>query len=241
MESVISEIEPGEVLPCIVDRIIGTTVFVKVLYKGKELEGSIITSEIAPGRIRNLRDYVVPKKRIICKVLRITKSGGIELSLRRVTQKEKKEVLEQIKQEKGFKQIIKNIAKEKSKKIIEEIRKEGSFTDFLESLKKDESKLEKIAGKTLSKKILDALNSQKKKKAILKKELEIHTDIEDGIVQIKKVLSEVKNAKLRYISAGKYSIEAEDEDMKSADKKLTESIESLKNELNKKEISLEIK
>ena len=65
----------------------------------EKIEGTIITSEIAPGRIRNLRDYVVPKKKIVCKVLRIS-GNRIDLSLRRVTQKEKKEVLEQFQQEK---------------------------------------------------------------------------------------------------------------------------------------------
>ena len=89
-------LEEGEIVSCVVDRIVGTIVFVKISGNG---EGSIILSEIAPGRIRNLRNYVVPKKKIVCKILKIGDSGNIYLSLRRVTQKEKKEVLEQEKQE----------------------------------------------------------------------------------------------------------------------------------------------
>ena len=58
---------------------------------GKDLERSRILSEIAPGRIRNLREYVVTKKRIICKILRIS-GERIYLSLRRVTPKEQKEI-----------------------------------------------------------------------------------------------------------------------------------------------------
>ena len=73
-------------------RISGTTVFVSIEDDG---EGTIITSEIAPGRIRNLRDYVVPGKKIVCKILSIDKAGNIHLSLRRVTDKEKREVMEQ--------------------------------------------------------------------------------------------------------------------------------------------------
>ena len=57
-------LEVGDIVLCTVDRIIGTTVFVGIEGNG---EGSIVTSEIAPGRIRNLRDYVVPKKKIVCK------------------------------------------------------------------------------------------------------------------------------------------------------------------------------
>ena len=83
--------EEGDLVLCTVDRIVGTVVFVKIKSKDKEIEGSIVLSEIAPGRIRNLRDYVVPKKKIVCKILRI-KGENIELSLRRVSQKERKEV-----------------------------------------------------------------------------------------------------------------------------------------------------
>ena len=104
------ELEVGDVVLCTVDRIAGTVVFVKIDRNG---EGNITTSEIAPGRIRNLRDYVVPKKKIVCKILRISPNGNINLSLRRVTQKEKKEILEQYKQEKSYKSVLKSILGEK--------------------------------------------------------------------------------------------------------------------------------
>ena len=115
-----TNLEEGDIVLCIVEKIVGTVVFVKIADDG---EGSITMSEIAPGRIRNLRDYVVPKKKIVCKVLRISRNGNIDLSLRRVTQKEKKEVLEQDKQEKSYKSILKSVLKEKTDEIIEKILK----------------------------------------------------------------------------------------------------------------------
>ena len=90
-----TQLEIGDIVMCTVEKIVGTIVFVKIDGDG---QGSITLSEIAPGRIRNLRDYVVPKKRIICKVLRIS-GDRIDLSLRRVTQKEQKEVKEKYKQD----------------------------------------------------------------------------------------------------------------------------------------------
>ena len=45
------ELEEGDVVLCTVDRIVGTTVFVSIEGNG---EGSIVVSEISPGRIRNL-------------------------------------------------------------------------------------------------------------------------------------------------------------------------------------------
>src|SRR5210317_1096039 len=57
-------------------------------------------SEISPGRIRNIRDYVVEGKKIICKVLKIDEGRGhIDLSLRRVNDGQKREKNSQLKQE----------------------------------------------------------------------------------------------------------------------------------------------
>ena len=54
------ELKENDLVLCAVDRIVGTIVFVKI--EGEKKEGSIILSEIAPGRIRNLREYVIQKK-----------------------------------------------------------------------------------------------------------------------------------------------------------------------------------
>src|SRR4030042_1348754 len=121
--------EEGDIVLCTVDRIAGTVVFVKI--EGEEKEGSIILSEIAPGRIRNLREYVIPKKKIVCKVLKIS-GGTISLSLRRVTMKERKEVMDEYKQEKSYMSILKSVLKEKSNEVIEQITKEGKLYDFFE-------------------------------------------------------------------------------------------------------------
>ena len=86
------QLEEGQIVLCTVEKIVGTTVFVKIQEDG---EGTLITSEISPGRIRNLRDYVVPGKKIVCKILHI-RGNRIHLSLRRVKQNEKKELLDKI-------------------------------------------------------------------------------------------------------------------------------------------------
>ena len=160
------ELEQGEIVLCTVDRIAGTTVFVNI--EGVNKEGSINLSEIAPGRIRNLRDYVVPKKTIICKILKIS-GENIELSLRRVKEKEKKEIMEQSKIEKGYTSVFKTILKEKTKEIIEKIKEKQRFFEFIDKIKKDPKELEDLIGKEEAKKILEILNTQKEKKVLLKK------------------------------------------------------------------------
>src|SRR3990167_9513413 len=104
------QLEEGQIVMCTVMKIVGTTVFVNL--DNYNYEGTIITSEIAPGRIRNLRDYVIPGKKIACKILSIN-YNNINLSLRRVTLKEKKEVMEKYQKEKNSLSILKSVLKEK--------------------------------------------------------------------------------------------------------------------------------
>ena len=224
------ELEVGDIVLCTVDRIIGTIVFVKIDRNG---EGNITTSEIAPGRIRNLRDYVVPKKKIVCKILRISPNGNINLSLRRVTQKEKKEILEQYKQEKSYKSVLKSILGEKSENIIKQIEEKERLFDFLQEAKENSKNLGKIAGKESAKKILDIIKAQKQKKAILKKYINLTTTKSDGLKLIKKLLGNLKEVEVKYISAGKYSIKIEGDDIKTADNRLKEILKDLEEKAKK--------
>ncbi|VVB83451.1 Translation initiation factor 2 subunit alpha [uncultured archaeon] len=234
-----NNLEVGDLVLCTVDRIVGTAVFVKI--DEKNIEGEIVMSEIAPGRIRNIRDYVVPRKKIVCKVLRISSSGNIELSLRRVSQKERKEVIEKDKSEKSYISILKSVLGENVGKAVQEISKEDSVFSFLEEAKTNPAKLEKIAGKENAKKILDILNTQKKKKAVVKKEIHMTTLKPNGITLIKKVLEIFKGINARYISAGRYSLEIESEDIKTADKKLRDMIDSAEKESKKLGIEFSVK
>jgi translation initiation factor 2 alpha subunit (eIF-2alpha) len=226
------ELEVGDIVLCIVERVEKTIVFVKIPFGNKELDGSIITSEIAPGRIRNLRDYVVPKKKIVCKVLRVSKEN-YELSLRRVTVKEQKEILEQEKQEKSYVSVLRSVLKEKLEKILGEINRKKKLFDFVEDAKKDSSDLEEIVGKEDSKKIMEILMTQKQKKSILKKKISLKSERENGIELIKDILGDIKDAKVKYIAAGVYSIEAESESIKKADQKIQEILKVIKEKSEK--------
>ena len=62
--------------------------------------------------------------------------------------------------------------------------------------------------------------SQKQKKAVIKKEINFISYNPNGLELIKKILGNIKEAKIGYITAGKYSIKTESENIKNADKKL---------------------
>ncbi|NCN51655.1 hypothetical protein GW931_01455 [archaeon] len=229
------EIEPGDILICNVEKIVGTTVFVEIV--GTKMPGTIILSEIAAGRIRNLRDYVVPKKTIICKVLRIM-NDHIELSLRRVKEKEQKEVLEKNKLEKSYINILKSILKEKTSEIVEKIKEKAPLQEFLNLSKENPKELEKLIGKEDSKKVIDILKKQKEKVFYLKKEIKLTSTNPEGINLIKKILSNRKGVEVKYIAAGRYSLISEGENLKKTDQKIKEFIEEIEKECKKENMEM---
>jgi translation initiation factor 2 alpha subunit (eIF-2alpha) len=231
-------LEEGDMVLCTVDRIAGTVVFVKI--EGEEREGSIILSEIAPGRIRNLREYVIPKKKIVCKVLK-TSGGTISLSLRRVTLKEKNEVMDENNQERSYMSILKSVLKEKSTDIIDKITKEGKLYAFFEEARKNPKKLEDLIGKDDAKKILSIVLEQKKKITIIKRTISLKTQEPNGIYLLKSVLESPREIEVKYLSAGKYSLKIETEDGKKGDQRLKVFLDGVEKKAKETGVQFELR
>ncbi|PIN77388.1 hypothetical protein COV15_02080 [Candidatus Woesearchaeota archaeon CG10_big_fil_rev_8_21_14_0_10_34_12] len=198
-------LEEGQLVSCTVKNIVGTTVFVDIENNG---EGTIITSEVAPGRIRNLRDYVVPNKKLVCKVLRIS-SNHLDLSLRRVTSKEKSEFLEKQQLEKNSIAILKVAVKDEE--IINEIKKRGAY-GFITLAREDESVL-KILQKEDAEKLKKILSEKKEKEKEVKKEFKLVCLKPNGLIIIKKILN---YPNIKYLAASKYSMVVKAKDFKKA-------------------------
>jgi translation initiation factor 2 alpha subunit (eIF-2alpha) len=218
------EIEEDSLLLGTVERIEGTTVFVK-LENGQR--GTITTSEIAAGRIKNMREYVAPNKIIVCKVLRILKDH-IDLSLRRVSAKEKKEFLEKHRKEKDIEIALKSLLKENFSKTIEKIKKDfDSLNDFIEKLRGEEKLIKKYFSKELEEQI-KKLIEKRKKEVEVRKIIKLKCFEYDGIKRIKEIFR-FKEEKLTitYISAGAYLLRIKAEDYKIANHKMQEITEEI--------------
>jgi len=233
-------LEEGDMVLCTVDRIAGTVVFVKIENSGEEREGSIILSEIAPGRIRNLREYVIPKKKIVCKVLK-TSGGTISLSLRRVTQKEKKEVMDEFNQERSYISILKSVAKEESNELLDKITKEGKLYDLFEEAKTNPKKLENIIGKEYTKKVMEIILEQKKKKTIIKRTIYLKSQEPNGLYILKNILENSGNIEIKYLSAGKYSLKIETDDGKKGAQELKTFLEKVEKKAEEQKAQFEVK
>lgn len=226
-------LEEGQIVLCTVTKIVGTTVFVKIDDFNKE--GTIITSEIAPGRIRNLRDYVVPNKKIVCKILRIDNKGHIDLSLRRVTIKEQKEAKEMHKKEKSLSATLKTILKN-ADSVIQKIKEKASLADFFEEAKEKPSQLDDLMSKQESEKILKILNEKKEKEVSVKKNFMLSCRQEDGIKRIKSILP----PETTYLAAGKFSIEIKDKNYKDANHKVDEILKEVESKAKENKCIFEV-
>ncbi len=220
------ELEEGQIVLCTVTKIIGTTVFVNIDNYNKE--GTIMTSEIAPGRIRNLRDYVVPNKKIVCKILRMDNKGHIDLSLRRVTIKEAKETKEGYKKEKSLAATIKTIT-EKPEEIIKKIKEKSNLVDFFEKVKETPKLLEGLLPKKGIEKLLKILNEKKEKEVSVKKIFMLSSRSEDGINKLKSILPE----EATYLAAGRFSLEIKSNDYKDANRKIDKLLEDIEEKAKK--------
>lgn len=227
------QLEEGQIVLCTVNKIIGTTVFCEIEGNG---EGTLTTSEIAPGRIRNLRDYVFPGKKIVCKILSI-REDRINLSLRRVKQNEKKELLDKIKKEKNYEAILKTVlGKEEAKKRIDKIRLETTLSNFLESLKQNADELKEYVNEDEAKKIIKILESKKEKPKELKQLFKLSSKTSDGIKIVKNILMETckgSKCEVTYIAAGRYNLKIQGEDFKSLKTEANQILEILEKQAKK--------
>ena len=230
-------LEEGENVLCTVIKIEKTSVFVKVEDNG---EGTIVISEIAPGRIRNLRDYVIQGKRIVCKILRIDKDN-IHLSLRRVSEKEKKEVLEKYERERNSLSILRSVLKERAEETAKKIKqKEKSLYEFLQFCKENPEELKKYLSEEESSRICKILQEKKEKKVEVKKDFNLTTNASNGIIKIKGILLPYKEHVI-YLAAGKFSLKVISSDYKKANSELNRILQEIEKNAKKENCDFKVK
>jgi translation initiation factor 2 alpha subunit (eIF-2alpha) len=211
--------QEGDLILGTVEKVTNTITFVD-LPNGKK--GTIVSSEIAPGRIKHMRAHVVPNKKIVCKILRVS-GEHINLSLRRVTSKEKKEVMQEFKQTQAIKVAFKQILGEKTQTIEEKVTKDfGSPLNFIEKAKEDSKLIEKYIPKE-KQEAIKKITEKKQKAAELKQNIEIKCLGGEGIKKIKEVFKiENKNVSISYISAGRFKLKLSSKNFKQGKKEMTE-------------------
>ncbi len=226
---------PGEneIVLCQVTKIFPNSVFVNLLEYDQS--GMIHISEVSPGRIRNLRDYVSVGRQVVCKVLRIDRERGhIDLSLRRANSNQRREKMDEIKQELKAESLVSNLAKKLKippqklyKDFTEKIFKEYShlYLCFKDVVSGDADLKELGLDKKISEELTIAVKEKfKPLKITIAGEIKLKTYSSNGLEKIKKTLTDIKKISptitLHYLGAGRYKLSIEDYDYKPAEKNL---------------------
>lgn len=235
-----TDIEEGQLVLCTVRDIVGTTVFVKI--DNTSYEGTITFSEIAPGRIRNIREYVVPNKKIVCQVLKI--GNTIQLSFRRVKQNERKELLEKIEKENNYKAIFKTIiGKEKSEEVVAKITEDYTIFDFFNEIKSNPKILENYFSKEDSEKIMKIVESKKEKPKEIKQIFRLSSKSESGMNSIKNIIQNSckgSTCSVSYLAAGKYSMSIIGEDFKKINNEINQTMNKIESDAKKEHCDFSI-
>ncbi|NQU78398.1 S1 RNA-binding domain-containing protein [Candidatus Woesearchaeota archaeon] len=239
--------EESDLVLCNVTKIYPHCVFANLdEYENKQ--GMIHISEISPGRIRNIQDYVKIGKKIICKVLSINQERGhIDLSLRRVSEGQKREKAEEIKRQQKAEKIIEFVADKlktdkqefydvvESKVLTEYDTLHDAFEDFIVDdtvLKKlkFEPKIYELLAETIRQRI-------KPPEVSIEGEVRMRSYGPEGVDLIKKIL--VDGAKtdevviIRYKGGGTYSISVTYDNYKDAERIMKTAVDLMEEESNK--------
>lgn len=221
------------------------SVFVKLDEYNKN--GMIHISEISPGRIRNIRDFVKEDKVIVCKVLRINKERGhIDLSLRRVNENQRRGKINEVKQEQKAEKILEFVAKDnkiKTEELFDKINpiameEHGSLYEFFEEVVDDKADFKKFKLDKHLAEQLEEIVRQRIKPPIVDIEGTLSATLyeKEGVEIIKKAFSTIKGTEgldCKYLGGGKYQFRVESDNYKDAELILKEAVSKVEKVLAK--------
>ncbi|MFA6213669.1 MAG: S1 RNA-binding domain-containing protein [Candidatus Micrarchaeia archaeon] len=210
-------------------------------YGGRE--SFVHISEVAPRWIKNIHEFLRDGQKLVAKVYHLDlEKGQIDLSLKRVTESEKKAKVEGNRREKRadklFEVALKIAKSTKSEEIAARnalVDKHGSLIDSIEALSEQGEaaiaglKIEKGLGKAL---LEVASKSMKKARAEVNGIFSLTVFSPDGVEAVRRIFSSVKkpsgaDVEFLYLGAPRYQIRVVADDFKSADKALDDIVEAL--------------
>lgn len=196
------------------------------------VEGMIHVSELTSSWVRNIRNHVKEGKHDIAKVIRVDpEKMHVNLSLKRVSDKDKRDKADQIRRSKRGKKLMEMLSESlkltdaKQKKLAKQL--EDAYGEvyfaFEESKRSGIEDLEELIGK----KPASALGEIADKNVtlptiVVSGILSVTSDAPDGVEVIKSVLSKSipKDAKLTYIGAPRFKLTLIGDDYKIAEQQL---------------------
>ncbi len=237
--------EVGDFVIATIERITDYGAYVHLDEYGKE--GLLHISEVASGWIRNIRHFVREKQKVVLKVLRVNaEKGHVDLTLRRVTKREKREKILSWKRDRRADSLLRS-ASEKLEIPIEEVhRKAGAlieheFGGVYEGLEKAAKEgTEVLLGIGVPKDMAETIAEIAKERIKIpmvkvKGNLKLQCTKPKGVTLIREALlsaQEVEKHKgsrvhVSVVAPPRYSIEVSAEEYKEAEKILERAVEKI--------------
>ncbi len=238
--------ESGDLVIATVESVTDYGAYVKLDEYGKK--GLLHVSEISSSWIRNIRDFVREGQKVVLKVLRVdTEKEHVDLSLRRVTKRERIEKIMFWKKERKAEALMRSVAEKTGQTVDDVYQKAGNLMEneyglyeaFETAVKEGTKELTKIGiPEELAQAIVDVAQERIHIPTVkVKGIIELRCNKPDGVKVIKEAFDNAKKieksggTKVRFyvIAAPKYSIEVLAEDYKRAEdgfQKVADSIVS---------------
>lgn len=230
--------EWGEYVLVIVNRITPYAAWCK-LQEYPDIEGMIHVSEVSGKWVHDIRDFVKINKQYVTKVVKIDyQKNSVNLSLKRVSERDEKEKINSFKKEQRAEKMLEHAAIELGKTLdqaYDEVgfllqEKFGELSVAFEEARKSKETLVKVG---IPNEWIEAMSkiaeaSFQEKEYIIKSDLELKSYSDNGIEEIKNILAGIEKigAIVKYISAPKYRVEIKGKDAKTLEKKLVECLKS---------------
>lgn len=200
------------------------------------MEAFIHISEVSSGWIRNIREHFKEGQLIVAKVIHVdVEKRQIDLSLKRVSEVEKKRKLELHQQAKRSAKLLERAASKAGKtmrqaliEVGEPLEKEyGALFAAFEALAAGEEPKTKIPKSWIQ--VLREVAQQeiKPKKVTLRAKLSLQSFAPEGLEKVKSILEklakEIPKSELHYLGAPHYLIDITAGDFKTAEKELVKA------------------
>jgi len=226
--------ERGDIVLCTVREITSHGIYVDLdEYNG--MNGFLHISEISTGWVRNIERVAKVGQKLVLKVVRAEKSRReVDLSLRQVTNEERRNKLIEWKQKEKVMTILSMVQKKAGMDdkqfadIVDRLQEEyGSAYEALEDAAKRGEKT--FASMGFPEDVVNEMVTAAREKIASPKYevgsiVEMSSNAPDGIVQIKKALaaglnaSSVAEIRMTYVGAPRYRVRVTADDYKQADK-----------------------
>jgi translation initiation factor 2 subunit 1 len=229
--------DKGELVVGTVNKAKGFGAFI-TLEEYPNKEGFLHIKEVATGWVKNIRNYVREKQRVVCQVIDIDSSKShIDLSLKRVNDHQRREKIQQWKNEQKAEKLLEmvaesgNISLKKIHQIGEELKKKyGTVFRAFEEVTTDSEVLtdDGFTGDWIPTFISIAKENISVPFVNVKGFVKLFTPEKEGIKHIIEALQKVEKSdkdlevKVKYYSAPLYTIAVQADDYKTAEKELKE-------------------